>query len=68
MDELIQELKALKEAVQLIESRLSTYQTTKSEVASMKLIIKQFKRILKQLESTKPGYDEFSMQLLGMSI
>jgi hypothetical protein len=60
------ELKTLREAVIVMENRLSDRQTNYNEGQDMKAIISRFKRILRQLESISSNqYDGLVMQCLG---
>jgi adenylyl- and sulfurtransferase ThiI len=62
----LDELKTLKEAVIVMENRLRDCQTNNNEGQTMKLIIKHFKRILRELETINPyQYDGLVMQVLG---
>lgn len=49
-----------------MENRLHDCQTNCNEGKTMKLIIKQFKRILRELEAINPNhYDGLIMQVMG---
>ena len=51
----------------MLENRLSTVPTNNNEVKTMKLIIKHFKRILRELETINPyQYDGLVMQMMGV--
>jgi hypothetical protein len=63
--ELAQQITQLKEAVSVLESRLSN-QSTHYEGLIMRHILARFKSILRQLETINPyQYDGLVMQCLG---
>ncbi|MFM6204858.1 hypothetical protein, partial [Planktothrix sp.] len=69
LDELIQEIKQLKETVILLESRLSTCKNTSEDYFIMNKILTRIKRLTKYFESIAPNqYDIYSMECLGLCI
>jgi hypothetical protein len=60
------ELKQLREAITLLDKRLTDYQNHNNKGQDMRHILTQFKRVLRQLEAITPyQYDGLVMQCLG---